>query len=183
MCVTGTTTSDSGPTDQTIPHQLQYRTAALACLHEAGHAVAAATSGARVVEMELYLDSKRPYGRTTVERNSDYQRQVTAMGGFAVERRLWENGRIVGPDGQKLSERDMLHEAANNSDIDRESYYGADFRQADGLWPRELDVSFMTRARDLGNQIDMDTVERLAVALLAKRKLNAKQVEAILQTP
>jgi len=62
-------------------------------MHEAGHAAAGILVGARVVEMELYLAAPA-HGRVQIERN-DSQQQTIALGGFAIERRLWEEGRLL----------------------------------------------------------------------------------------
>jgi hypothetical protein len=143
----------------TIPKLVSHNTEALACLHEAGHAVAATLVTATVVDMELYPDDQRPYGRTRIDRN-DFQRPMIAIGGFAVERRLWEDRRLVDAAGNLLTEKDMLTAAAGNADDDRISYFGGDYRKENGCWPREMDLKFMMAARDLGHRLNMQLIER-----------------------
>jgi len=166
------------PEPRTIPRLIAYNTEELACLHEAGHAVAAVLAGAKVVEIELYPDEKRPYGRTRVDRN-DFQRPKIAIGGFAVERRLWEDDRLVDTAGKLLSEKAMLDAASRNADDDRVSYFAGDYRKPDGYWPKEMDLEFMMAGRDLGQRLDMKLVERLAAALLNERKLDSARIEAL----
>lgn len=148
-------------------------------MHEAGHAAAAKLVEASVVEIELYPDTVRPHGRCRIER-TDQQRPVIALGGFAVERRLWEDKRLVDAKGELLLEPAMLQAAAINADEDRLSFFGADLRKPDGYWPREKDMLFMTSARDLGLMLDMKLVEKLATALLNHHKLDERTVAAIL---
>src|SRR4051794_36699855 len=114
----------------------------LACLHEAGHAETALGVGARVVEMELYRETPRSFGRTRVERN-DSQRRHIALGGFAVEYLLFRAARLVKQDGQPPTEKEFIDFAIDNAGDDRVSYFGRDCAGPHGHWPAELDREFM----------------------------------------
>ena len=158
---------------------IRCRSSELVCLHEAGHAFVALTVGARVREMELYLDPPPASGRTRTE-HDEQQRKLIALGGFAIERRLWDLGRLLKEDGGKLNEDEMLDHAADNASIDRIMYFGEDLRGSDGYWPKDLDLKFMITARDIGKMIpDLSTIERLGGALLTERKLYEDRVVAI----
>ena len=157
---------------------VHYKSPELVCLHEAGHAVAARLAGAAVVEMELYLAPTPVHGRTRIKRNEN-QRAKIALGGFAIERRLWEEGRLLWPNGRRPTEKEMLSESADNADIDRVSYFGKDYRMPDGHWPPDMDIEFMSKARDLGRVIDIALVERLAGVLLVEKQLDESRIGSI----
>lgn len=161
-----------------LPHGVRYDSAEFACLHEAGHVAAALLVGARVAEVQLYIEAPRSYGRTRCERD-DEQRRLIALGGFAIERRLWEMGRLLLPDGSTPNEQDMLDRSARNAADDRLSYFGGDYRGENRFWPREMDLDFMTRARNLGQRIDFELVEQLAAALFAEEFLDEGRIRSI----
>jgi hypothetical protein len=62
---------------------MKFRSDALVCFHEAGHAAAAIAIGARVEEMILF-HSPTPHAKTRVERTNE-QAVYIACGGFAAE--------------------------------------------------------------------------------------------------
>lgn len=157
---------------------VQYKSPKLVCYHEAGHAISALHVGARVVEMELYLSPPPAHGRTRIERD-EAQRRIIALGGFAIERRLWEESRLVWSDNRRPTEKEMLEESANNAEIDRISYFGSDQCTESGKWPHQLDLEFMTAARDLGKRLDINSIERLASALLVEHRLDEAKIREI----
>ncbi|MBR0717868.1 M50 family metallopeptidase [Bradyrhizobium liaoningense] len=156
---------------------IKYRSPELVCLHEAGHAITALMVGARVVGMELYLDDPPPHARTRCLRN-DEQRPIIALGGFAVERRLWEDSRLLWEDDRRPTEKEMLDESARNAAIDRVSYFGADY-SLDGHWPVEMDLEFMMAAQKLGRRLNLEAVTRVASALLRKRRLDEVTIKKL----
>ena len=107
------------------------------------------------------------------------QARTIALGGFAVERRLWEEGRLLLPDGSIPTEKQMLNESANNADVDRVAFFGGDYREQDGTWPRDKDLQFMQAAQKLGQMIDMSFVERLAGALLTEGFVDESRIKEI----
>lgn len=163
---------------------VRYESPELASLHEAGHAVAAHLVNAEVISMRLFDRPPPAHGFTRINRNAD-QGLTIALGGFAVERRLWEAQRLLLPDGSKPTEKEMLNRSADNADIDRTRYFGKDFRRPNGMWPRELDLAFMKRAKDLAYQpeFDFSLVERLAGVLLVEKKINASLIKSVLGPP
>lgn len=164
-----------------FPDLIPYDSTELVCLHEAGHAVVALHAKARVVEMELMLDPPPARGRTRIETTDNAQRQIIALGGFAVERRIWDAGCLVDTDGQPLAERKMLDRAANNASEDRIMYFGKDHSEG-GLWPAELDLQFMLEARNLGQAVNMGMVKHLGEALHAKKLIEEPEIMAIWHT-
>ncbi len=85
-----------------------------AAFHEAGHALTALAVGATVVEMELYLDPIRAYGRTRTNRTREQARHI-ALGGFAAEYLLYIAGRLVKQDGTAPSESEFIDHAYRNA--------------------------------------------------------------------
>ena len=159
---------------------IRYESLELICLHEAGHAAIGITLGARVTEMELYLTPAPGHGRTQVRR-TDAQSKTIALGGFAVERRLWEDNRLMLPNGVKPTEKEMIGRSLTNANKDQIAYFGQDFRQADGSWPEEMDLEFMECAQAWGRRIDVSLVERIAGALLVEAQLDEARIEEIVR--
>lgn len=164
-----------------IPRLVAYNTEEIVCLHEAGHAIAAHLAGATVIEMELYADATRPYGRTSINKTAPEQGPAIAIGGFAIERRLWEDKRLTDATGNALPEKEMLDAASDNSDEDRINYFGRDHRQDNGRWPATMDREFMIGGQGLGRVVDMAIVERIATALLNERKLDQARIAQLLR--
>ncbi len=166
-----------------MPPTIVFNSAELACLHEAGHAETALNVGARVVEMELYRQEPRSYGRTRVNRTED-QRCHIALGGFAVEYLLFRAGRLVKQDGQPPTEKEFIDYAINNAVEDRINFFGHDCDEADGIWPPALDKKFIQFAIGRAeNKMCLALVERIADALLAAEKLDEAAVQQIAGSP
>ena len=157
-----------------MPEKIIYDSAELACFHEAGHAVAALDAGARVVEMELYRDPVRSHGRTRCDR-TEAQKPHIALGGFAVEYRLYQEGRLLKKDGNAPSQKEFMDTSIDNASDDRKSYFGGDFSK-DGLWPAEMDKEFMSYAIGFADRMDFERVERIATALLEAGKLTEEEI-------
>ena len=155
-----------------MTHTVVFNSPELACLHEAGHAETALKVGARVVEMELYRELPRSYGRTRVEGDTGQRRHI-ALGGFAVEYLLFRAGRLVNQDGRPPTEKEFIDFAIDNAGDDRISYFGRDWAGPNGRWPRELDHEFMNYAIGRAkNSMRFNLVERIADALLATGRLD-----------
>ena len=74
---------------------VRYGTRGLACVHEAGHLVAALGVEAKIDFAEVQLQGAVPCGRTRA-RAGPQARRAIALGGFAVEVCLWRLGRLRG---------------------------------------------------------------------------------------
>ena len=174
MTMAATTLGNALP----LTGSVRYDSPELACLHEAGHAVAAYLVGARIDEMELYVRSPRSNGRTDIFRISEQNRWI-ALGGFAVERRLWMNGRLQLPDGSPVGEAEMIQRSLGNADVDRISYFGGNLCGPDGSWPEEKDIEFMSDAQRLGYRFDLAVVESLGAMLRDEIVLEGSRIMPI----
>lgn len=101
-----------------LPHQVVFNSPEYACFHEAGHVETALSVGARVVEIELYLETSRSSGRVCADRTEEQGKQI-ALGGFAVEYLLYKADRLLNKDGVKPSEKEFIDFAFNNTEDDR----------------------------------------------------------------
>lgn len=151
----------------------------MACMHEAGHAYVAHSVGAKVVSMHLYVEQPRAHGRTRVDRTED-QLQVIALGGFAIERRLWEEGRWLLADGRVATEKEHLDCSSGNATVDKVSYFGGNYLQPEGTWPKAMDFEFMTSGQKLGRRLYLPTIEQLAGILLVENELQTERIAEIL---
>lgn len=162
------------------PSKVVFDSQELACLHEAGHAEAALSAGAQVVEMELYRESPRSWGRTRTHRTEE-QRQPIALGGFAVEYRLFRAGRLVKQSGEAPTEAEFISYSMDNAIDDRVAFFGKDSAGPDGLWPSDLDRKFMSYAIGYAERsMRFELVERIAHALLAAGKLDEASISSII---
>jgi hypothetical protein len=151
----------------------------LACLHEAGHADAALGVGARIVEIVLYREESRSFGRTRVDRTA-VQAPHIALGGFAAEYTLYRAGRLLQKSGNAPSEGEFIAYAIDNARHDQVGFFGGDFAEPDGQWPSELDERFMSYA--IGHaekQMRFDLVERIADALLSTGQLDEAAIKRL----
>jgi hypothetical protein len=138
-----------------------------ACLHEAGHAEAALRQGARAIEMHLYRDPERCWGRTRVERREDQASEI-AVGGFGVEYRLFRQGRLLQQDGTAPTEVEFIDRAYKNAAEDFPAFWRSTQIPGAGLTDRDRDWIFMNEAIRLATHVmRLDRVERIAAALLA----------------
>lgn len=163
-----------------MPPKIVFDSPELACLHEAGHADAALGVGARVIEIVLYREESRSYGRTRADRTAD-QAQRIALGGFAAEYTLFRANRLLKQCGGVPSEKEFIAYAVGNAQDDRKSFFGGDFSGQDGQWPAELDKRFMALA--IGHaegHMRFDLVERIADALLSAGRLDEAGVQGLL---
>lgn len=149
-------------------------------LHEAGHAVTALAVGATVVEMELYFDTLRSYGRTRANRTEDQARHI-ALGGFAAEYLLYVAGRLVKQDGTTPSEKEFIDHAYGNASQDFDTFWTNHAGSADPavlqMTRVDMDRDFMNYAIGRAkNGMSLDVVERLADALLKSIKLDGLAV-------
>lgn len=164
-----------------IPFNVMFGSAELVCLHEAGHAEVALAEGARVVEMELCRAEPRNYGRTRVNR-TELQRPHIALGGFAVEYRLYRAGRLVKKDGKPPTEKEFIDYAIDNAIEDKINFYGSNRADRDGTWQPELDRRFMSFAIERAKtQMRFELVESIANALLASGKLDEAAINTIVE--
>ena len=161
-------------------HNIVVNSPEYACFHEAGHAEAALRVGARVLEMELYKEQPRSYGRTRVEKKQDSyieQSRCIALGGFAAEYILYRAGRIVNEDGTSMSESQFIQYAYGNAEQDFAAFWATFNLPLLNTTQKEVDKQFMSFAIGMAQQ-DMKaaTVERIADALLGAQKLTEAEV-------
>jgi len=157
---------------------IKYGSLEHACVHEAGHVMAALNAGANVVEVEIY-PGPPPYGRTLTDR-TDAQRRDIAVGGFGIERRLWEQNDLALEDGSFANEKQMLDKSSDNAARDKVSFFQRDFAR-DGVWPHDLDLEFMKHGQKVGRTFDLDAVLAIASALASEKYLDGSQVLDILK--
>ena len=151
-----------------------------ACFHEAGHAVAAHSVGATVVEMELCRESPRSYGRTLANR-TEAQASCIALGGFAAEYLLYKLGRLVMQDGKKPSEKEFIDYAYRNAEDDFDQFWRYAAGSCDpgvlGISQKLMDKEFIENAVQFAEScMPLDVIERVASALLAAGTLGEEDV-------
>ena len=164
-----------------IPHFVRDfpRSAELACLHEGGHVLALAREGVFPEFVELYAEPDF-HARTRAPVLPGSERRGIAAGGTAVEIALFNEGRLVDGDGRQIAEREFVIEAiGQNAATDKLPFFGADRREADGVWPKGDDEEYVAFARTLSDFVDMDFVEAFAGELLAKGRLEKAEIEAL----
>lgn len=153
-----------------------------ACFHEAGHAEVALRVGARVLEMELFREQPRSYGRTQIKKTEDRhieQRRLIALGGFAAEFLLYSAGRLVNEDGTSPTESEFIQYAYRNVALDFVAFWGTDNPTLLNKSQKEMDFEFMNYAvGQAKHYMKADAVERIADALLATEKLTEAEVTA-----
>jgi hypothetical protein len=165
---------------ETIPERIDFETpsAAAICLHEAGHATAALMTGVAPVIMEFVADPGSPgLARARMPLLTQAQREAVACSAFAVEYQLFRANRLVNGKGALILERDFLHIAlGSNAAQDKVNYFGANFEQSNGTWPKPYDENFMRRGITLAAKLSMPLVIELAEALLNERRLRCARI-------
>lgn len=170
----------------TIKQLVAFNSPEYACFYEAGHAVAAHSVGATVVEMELYRESQRSHGRTRADRTNS-QASSIALGGFAAEYLLYKSGRLVKQDGEVPSEEEFTDYAYRNANDDFDQFWKYSSGSCDPgelrICQNEMDEKFIGYAVDFAkNSMPFDVVERVASALVAAGTLDQEEVySAIVQ--
>ena len=154
------------------------------CFHEAGHAVAAYSVGATVVEMVLYREPQRNYGRTRADR-TDVQARYIALGGFAAEYMLYKQGRLVKEDGMLPTEKEFVHYAYENARDDFELFWkyfsGSSQPEELEMSQKEMDGKFINYAVGFAkNKMSFYVVERVASALMAAGTLDQEEVNQVI---
>ena len=164
-----------------MENDVSFRSRELAAFHEAGHVETALSVGARVDLVELLVEGKRHYGRIRVER-TDGQKMHISLGGFAAAYVLFKRGRLLKEDGTRPTEKEFLNHAANNSFVDRQSFFGCDALIKDSQFDIEQDRQFMKYAVGRAtNNMRFDFVELIADALLLRGRLEGHDLEAIIE--
>ena len=105
-------------------------------------------------------------------------KKQVACGGFAAEYLLFKKGYI------KMSERKFLNTVFNNAVRDRISFFGGDFCQDDGFWPRKKDEEFKDFAiKQVAPLLitEFPVMETVVSELVLKRKLNSKNIQKIIK--
>ncbi|MEP6966821.1 MAG: hypothetical protein ABI906_01965 [Pseudomonadota bacterium] len=153
----------------------RYGTLPLACLHEAGHVVAALNAGLRVFDTCCRRIGGELAGRTSVLK-SKQERRLVALGGFAAELLLWQNGRLTWFDGVRPTQAEMIQGVARSCEDDRVAYFGRDLRNPDRRWPTELTQSFHAGALQLACTLDDSRLEAVGGVLLARGSLREEAV-------
>lgn len=165
-----------------MQQKIFFNSAENAAFHEAGHAVTALDVGAKVVEMELYRDPLRSYGRTRVDRDQNQARHI-ALGGFAAEYLLYAARRLVKQDGSEPTEKEFIDHAYGNARDDFEAFWTYQAGSSDpdivGKSQEDMDRQFMNYAiGQAKNGMAVDAVERLADTLLARVTLDEQAILA-----
>ena len=163
-----------------MKQQIIFNSPEYACYHEAGHAVTALSVGAKVVEMVLYREPLRSYGRTRVDRNKDQARHI-ALGGFAAEYLLYAAGRLVKEDGTLPTEKEFIDYAYKNAIDDFESFWinhaGSNEPTKLAMTEYDMEKQFMNYAIGrANNEMSLVVVEGLAEKLLAANTLAEEDI-------
>ena len=158
-----------------MKQQIMFKTPEYACVHEAGHAVTALSVGATVVEMKLYREPQRSYGRTRVDRTEDQAPHI-ALGGFAAEYLLYVADRLLKEDGALPTEKEFIDYAYRNAVDDFKLFWTYHAGSSDpitlGIDQREMDDKFIKYAVGRAkNEMSLELVEHVADALLAANTL------------
>ena len=151
-------------------------------MHEAGHALTALSVGATVVEMELYREQQKNYGRTRVDRTK-VQACNIALGGFAAEYLLYKLGRLVKKDGVSPTESEFIDYAYRNASDDFDLFW-EHFKELSDLEKlemsqREMDKKFIEYAVSHAKKMSIKLVERLADELLVAGTLSKQDIDRI----
>ncbi len=146
------------------------------CWHEAGHAVVCLYYGGKVELMEIIKDQEH-FGRARARcETTDDSRQYISCGGFASEYLLYISGML------NISEKHFVKNALANAYQDKIQFFGRDFEQENGCWPREMDEEFrdfsiFKVAPILKNRVSM--LEELARTLFQKEYFTEKLINEI----
>lgn len=164
---------------------LKFNSPEYSAFHEAGHALVALDVGARIVEMELYRDVPRAYGRTQVQRTAQQGARI-ALGGFAAEYLLFSAGRAAKEDGTLPLEPEFVDFAFRNASNDYETFWTCYKGSLDpntvGLSQKDMDYKFMSFAIGCAdNQLSLIGIEALAQELLKKDKLTGNEIRETLR--
>ena len=146
------------------------------CWHEAGHAVACLLNGGKVELMEIIKDEEH-FGRARARcETTDNSGPYIACGGFAAEYQLYKSGML------NVSESEFVRSALVNAFPDKTKFFGADYEQANGCWPSEMDEQFrdfaiFRVAPTLADNFAL--LEELAKTLLEEEYLSEEQIKDI----
>lgn len=125
--------------------------------------------GAKPVEMHLYREKGKSFGRTRIERNED-QAQYICLGGFAAEIVLYR-AKITMLNGATLAtEKALIDIAYANASDDYDKYW----RLQQGVSPAKVasldrtarDKIFIKEADDLARQMGLGELGQIANLLL-----------------
>lgn len=149
-----------------------------ACWHEAGHAIVAHLLGVPVTEIQVVtLGNGLPTGRVLVGPHTDDQRVQIACGGHAIERILWHHEQLVGANGQPLTEKQLVDLTIDKAAIDKIRFFGADYRDSNGDWPRELDHLYLYIGSQVAGRLAKDAhiamIDAVATYLIQHGQMNA----------
>jgi hypothetical protein len=139
-------------------------------MHEAGHVVGACYLDHWPESVEL-----RPgpplHGVTSVPLAQTEQiRRLIAVAGHAIERRLYDAGRLTNLAGQPISEVDFIQlSLARNAADDKPKFFGRPTPSVG--WTMVDDGAFRDVAKGIADKISLEQVEVIAVALLQRCRL------------
>lgn len=145
----------------------------LLCLHECGHVAAALALGSVVTEVSMQI-GERVWGRTRIVNVSNYQRRMIATAGYAIERNLFEEGRLLNGARQQITETEFQRATRENCFHDR-LFYGE--LVGNFLTP----LSFEVAAALLKGTLDVALVEILAVALFNEGRLTTARISQLVK--
>jgi len=164
----------------TAPAPIVFNSPEYASWHEAGHVEAALRCGAEIVAVNLYRDNARSYGRTRVVRD-ERQADEIGLGGFGVEYLLYMQDRLRKEDGSVPTEKEFIDFAVRNATDDYTAYWARHPEAGAAMSESERDLYFMNEAIGRAKRsVDIDLVERIAMALLAADHLDGAGVMAAL---
>lgn len=148
------------------------------CWHEAGHALVCISLGGNVEFIEFVDDPACPgKARTRCEVTQNI-RQHVACGGFAAEYYLYQAGRL------EATEKQFVTTALVNSFLDKQSFFGGNFEQKNGCWPKEMDIQFRDFAiYKVAPIVEKNVValEEIATVLNTNGRIDSDQIKKILR--
>lgn len=149
----------------------------LACFHEAGHCAAALSQNLIPARIEL-IEVPSLHARTRMQPTGP-ARPFIACGGIAVELLLFRSGRAVDGRGVRVSEVEFWKLAMANADADMANFFG---RRPPSPWPTHMKGRFVSFAQDnVVPLIDMEIVEVIASALIARRVLDWDEIHSLVK--
>jgi hypothetical protein len=144
----------------------------LICLHECGHVATALALGSLVTEVSMQM-GEQVWGRTRIVNVSNYQRRMIATAGYAIERALFEEGRLLNGASQRITETEFQGATRSNCLQDR-MFYGELVGTL--LSPLSFEVA---AAELLKGILDVALVEMLAVALFDEGRLTTARISQL----
>lgn len=167
----------------TIPRLIDYvsPSEAAICMHEAGHAAGALMVGVAPAFIEFVEDpTSVGLARNRIPFRTQSERKTIGCAAFAVEYKLFREGRLTDIKGEVISESQFIQiSLGTNAHEDKVLFFGANHEQKNLNWPKAYDEAFKNRGIEIASSISMHLVTEIAQALLTERYLSCTRIVEI----